>query len=160
MKNIISKVNGEILHTIFYSKDVSKKRKDVIAEDNQLQFSALELVKNHKFRPHFHIPKKIDYTETIAQEAWIIIKGSIKATHYDIDEKIINEEILNVGDVAVTLRGGHTFEVLEEDTIIYEFKTGPYLGVELDKTFINEDEKLTKEEYCAKYNIDPYLQTK
>ena len=58
MKNIISKVDGGILHTIFYSKDVSKKRKDVIAEDNQLQFSALELVKNHKFRPHFHIPKK------------------------------------------------------------------------------------------------------
>ena len=27
MKNIISKVDGEVLHTIFYSKDVSKKRK-------------------------------------------------------------------------------------------------------------------------------------
>lgn len=159
MKNITSKVDGGILHTIFYSKDVSKKRKDVIAEDNQLQFSALELVKNHKFKPHFHIPKNIDYTETIAQEAWVVIKGSIKATHYDIDENIINEEILNVGDVAITLRGGHTFEVLEEDTIIYEFKTGPYLGVELDKIFI-KDKLLTHKNYCLKNNIDPYLQTK
>ena len=32
--------------------------------------------------------------------------------------------------------GWATFEVLEKDTIIYEFKTGPYLGVELDKVFI------------------------
>lgn len=159
MKNIISKVNGEILHTIFYAKNISKKRVDVIAENHHLQFSALELIKNKKFRPHFHIPKKIDYTETTSQEAWVIIKGSIKVIHYDINSKILNEEILNAGDVAITLSGGHTFEVLEEDTILYEFKTGPYLGVELDKKFI-KDKSLTQEEYCLKNNIDPYLQTK
>ena len=62
MKNIISKVNGDILHTIFYAKDISKKRTDVIEENNSLQFSALELTQNHKFRPHYHIPKKINYT--------------------------------------------------------------------------------------------------
>ena len=44
-------------------------------------------------------------------------------------------------------------------TILYEFKTGPYLGVELDKKFI-KDKSLTQEEYCLKNNIDPYLQTK
>ena len=147
------------MKTILYAKNVSKKRTDIIAENNHLQFSALELVKNHKFRPHFHIPKKINYTETIAQEAWVIIRGSIRAIHYDINSKILNEEILNTGDVAVTLSGGHTFEVLEEDTIVYEFKTGPYLGVELDKVFI-KDKSLTQEEYCLKTNIDPYLQTK
>lgn len=159
MKNIISKVNGSILHTIFYAKDVSKKRIDVIAEKNILQFSASGLKNKQSFRPHFHIPKKIDYTETTSQEAWVIIKGSIKATHYDVDSKILNEEILNKGDVSITLLGGHTFEVLEEDTILYEFKTGPYLGVELDKVFIKE-KKLTQGECCIKNKIDPYLQTK
>tara|TARA_R110001606_G_scaffold344381_2_gene493079 strand:- start:3 stop:485 length:483 start_codon:yes stop_codon:yes gene_type:complete len=160
MKNIISKINKEVLHIIFYAKEISKKRIDVIPEDNHLQFSALELIKDQKFRPHFHIPKKIDYDETTAQEAWVIIKGSIKAIHYDVDNKIINKEILNVGDVAVTLKGGHTFEVLEEDTIVYEFKTGPYLGVELDKVFIEKKDKITTDEYCLKNNIDPYIQTK
>jgi hypothetical protein len=138
MKNIFSKISQEILHTVFYATDVSKTRTDVIAEHNQLQFSASELVSGHGFRPHFHIPKKIEYTETTAQEAWVIIRGSIKAIHYDTDNEILNEEILSAGDVSVTLQGGHTFEVLEEGTIVYEFKTGPYLGVDLDKVFIEE----------------------
>ena len=32
--------------------------------------------------------------------------------------------------------GGHTYEILEEDTIVYEYKTGPYEGQSLDKTFL------------------------
>jgi hypothetical protein len=81
MKKLVSKIDGKLLHTIFYISDVDKKRIDVIDEDNQLQFSASEIVKGKKFRPHYHIPKKIEYTEITSQEAWVIIKGSIKATY-------------------------------------------------------------------------------
>ena len=136
MKQIISKINNTILHIIFNAKEVSENRIDVIDANNNLQFSALKIEKGAKFRPHYHISKKVDISETIAQEAWVIIKGRIKITQYDLDSTILNEEILEAGDVAITLLGGHTFEVLEKDSIIYEFKTGPYLGVELDKIFI------------------------
>ena len=33
--------------------------------------------------------------------------------------------------------GGHTYEILESDTLVYEYKTGPYEGQKLDKEFIN-----------------------
>ena len=148
MKKLVSKIDGKLLHTIFYISDVVKERIDVIDGDNQLQFSASEIVKGKKFRPHYHIPKKIEYTEVTSQEAWVVVKGS----YYDINSKILSNEILNAGDVSITLQGGHTFEVLEEDTILYEFKTGPYLGVKLDKNFIKDQHQDT--------NIDPYLQTK
>ena len=46
------------------------------------------------------------------------------------------EDILKDGDCSITLYGGHTYEALEEGTLVYEFKTGPYEGQELDKRFI------------------------
>lgn len=56
---------------------------------------------------------------------------------YDIDNKtILATPILEAGDASFTLYGGHTYEILEENTIVYEYKTGPYEGQELDKRFI------------------------
>ena len=37
----------------------------------------------------------------------------------------------------MTFQGGHTYEILEEDTIVYEYKTGPYKGQANDKEFID-----------------------
>jgi hypothetical protein len=39
----------------------------------------------------------------------------------------------------MTFRGGHNYYILEEDTIVYEYKTGPYLGQDLDKEFIKDN---------------------
>ena len=55
---------------------------------------------------------------------------------YDIDDQIIAEPILKAGDASFTLYGGHTYSILEDNTIVYEYKTGPYEGQNLDKTFI------------------------
>ena len=54
----------------------------------------------------------------------------------DIDDKIIATPILEAGDASFTLEGGHTYEILEDNTIVYEYKTGPYEGQEFDKEFI------------------------
>ena len=53
------------------------------------------------------------------------------------DDTIISEPILYPGDCSMTFRGGHNYLILEDDTIVYEYKTGPYLGQEFDKEFIN-----------------------
>ena len=95
-----------------------------------------EMEKGKTFRPHKHIAKERHYFEQIAQESWVVIKGSVKCIFYDIDDSIIAEEILNQGDASFTLYGGHNYEILEDDTIVYEYKTGPYEGQKLDKTFI------------------------
>ena len=33
-----------------------------------------------------------------------------------------------------------TYEILEENTVVYEYKTGPYTGVENDKVFLEVDD--------------------
>ena len=48
---------------------------------------------------------------------------------------LLETHILNAGDSSFTLEGGHTYEILEDDTLVYEYKTGPYEGQEKDKVF-------------------------
>jgi len=66
----------------------------------------------------------------------LLLKDLSNVFFYDIDDTIIEEIILEENDLSMTFRGGHNYEILEKDTIVYEFKTGPYLGIEFDKTFI------------------------
>ena len=46
------------------------------------------------------------------------------------------EPILEQGDASFTLEGGHNYQILEDNTLVYEYKTGPYEGQKLDKVFL------------------------
>ena len=92
--------------------------------------------KGKTFLPHKHITKDRHYPEQISQESWIVAKGSVRCKLYDLDDALIAEPVLRPGDASFTLYGGHTYEILEEDTLVYEYKTGPYEGQKLDKQFI------------------------
>lgn len=137
MEKIYSKVDGRLLH-IINRLDEFEGRNEVIPENNFLQCATLKMEKDKTFPPHKHIVKDRHYPEQIAQESWVVIKGSVKCILYDIDDTIVATPILNPGDASFTLYGGHTYKILEDNTIVYEYKTGPYEGQKLDKTFINE----------------------
>jgi len=136
MEKIYSKVETDkLLHVINRLDDING-RTEVIPENNFIQCATLKMEKDKTFPPHKHITKDRHYTEQIAQESWVVIKGSVKCILFDIDDQIIATPILYSGDASFTLYGGHTYEILEEDTIVYEYKTGPYEGQSLDKTFL------------------------
>ena len=135
MKQIFSKIEpGLLLHQVFRYNQISNEREDIVPENEFLQLAILKMQKGKTFKPHKHIIK--EKTTNIAQESWIVIKGSVKCFFYDIDDTIVEEIILEENDLSMTFRGGHNYEILENDTIVYEFKTGPYLGIEFDKKFI------------------------
>ena len=136
MEKIYSKVEeGKLLHIINRLSEI-EGRTEAVPEDNFIQCATLKMEKGKTFPPHKHITKDRRYPEQIAQESWVVIKGSVKCIFYDIDDTIIATPILQAGDASFTLYGGHTYEILEDDTIVYEYKTGPYEGQKLDKTFI------------------------
>ena len=137
MEKIYSKIDGRLLHVINRLEDITG-RNDIIPEDNFIQCATLKMEKGKTFDPHKHITKDRHYPEQIAQESWVVIQGSVKCIFYDIDDTIIAEPILMSGDASFTLYGGHTYEILEDNTLVYEYKTGPYEGQKLDKTFIYE----------------------
>tara|TARA_R110000744_G_scaffold190327_2_gene309457 strand:- start:14 stop:424 length:411 start_codon:yes stop_codon:yes gene_type:complete len=136
MELIYSKIEpNKLLHVVNRLHEI-EGREDVIPGDNFLQCATLRLEKGKTFLPHKHITKDRHHPEQIAQESWLVIQGSVKCILFDIDDEIIATPILMPGDASFTLYGGHTYEALEEDTIVYEYKTGPYEGQKLDKKFI------------------------
>ena len=137
MEKIYSKVDpSKLLHLIVRKEEITPGRQDIVPEENFIQCSILNMEKGKTFRPHKHIWKE-KTRNVIAQESWIVIQGSVKCIFYDTDNNIIAEPILYPGDASFTLEGGHNYLILEEDTIVYEYKTGPYEGQSFDKTFID-----------------------
>jgi len=137
MEKIYSKTEpGKLLHIVNRLYDI-ENRNDVVPEENFIQCATLKMSKNKTFRPHKHIIKERLYKEQIAQESWVVISGRVKCKFYDLDDVLLAEPILEPGDASFTLYGGHTYEILEDDTIVYEYKTGPYEGQEMDKLFID-----------------------
>tara|TARA_A100000172_G_scaffold67905_1_gene47636 strand:+ start:128 stop:538 length:411 start_codon:yes stop_codon:yes gene_type:complete len=135
VKKLYSKIEkGKLLHMVLRKEEVQTERLNVIEDQEYLQLAAMRLQTGKTFKPHKHV---VCIKETtIAQESWVVICGKVKATLYDLDDTVLSEEVLNAGDCSVTLYGGHTYEILEDDTVVYEYKTGPYLGIESDKEFI------------------------
>ncbi len=136
MEKIYSKVEPTKLLHIVNRIHEFQDRKEVIPENNFLQCATLRMENGKTFPPHKHITKDRHYPKQIAQESWVVIKGKVKCKFYDIDNTLIAEPILEPGDASFTLYGGHTYEILEDNTLVYEYKTGPYEGQKLDKKFI------------------------
>ena len=128
---------NKLLHVVVRKEDLKPGRKDIIPEEHFIQCSHLNMEKGKTFRPHKHIFNNRT-RDVIAQESWIVIQGKVKCIFYDLDDTILVEPILNPGDASFTLEGGHNYEILEDNTLVYEYKTGPYEGQALDKTFIGE----------------------
>jgi len=136
MEKFYSKVEPDkLLHIINRLSEI-EGRTEVVPEDNFIQCATLKMHNGKTFPPHKHITKNRTYENQIAQESWVVIRGRVKCIFYDLDDTIIAEPILYPGDASYTLCGGHTYQILEDDTIVYEYKTGPYEGQKLDKTFI------------------------
>ena len=128
--------DGKLLHRVYFlDKLGTEERTDLIDSDQFIQCSFLKMNAGRTFRPHKHIWKKPSFEKTIAQESWVVIRGSVKAYYFDTNMNLLETHILKAGDVSFTLEGGHTYEILEDDTLVYEYKTGPYEGQAKDKVF-------------------------
>ncbi|MFY9311375.1 MAG: hypothetical protein WAQ28_20180 [Bacteroidia bacterium] len=136
MEKIYSKINPDVLLHLVYRLSEIEGRTNIAPDNEFLQLASIKMQKGTTFKAHKHIfHEKIT---NIAQESWLVVKGSVKCIFYDLDDSIIAEPILYPGDISMTFRGGHNYYIMEDDTIVYEYKTGPYLGIELDKTFLKE----------------------
>tara|TARA_R110000824_G_scaffold167926_2_gene344995 strand:+ start:3345 stop:3761 length:417 start_codon:yes stop_codon:yes gene_type:complete len=138
MQKIYSKIDPNLLLLVINRKgEIDIQRTDLSPAEQYMQVATKKLAKNTFFKPHKH--NHLERTTTTTQEAWVFLDGKVNAKFWDIDDGLIYETILLAGDCAVVFHGGHSFEVLEDNTILYEFKNGPYYGTEKDKTYIREN---------------------
>jgi len=123
-----------LTHKIFTASDF-EGRKNIVSPEEFLQVSAIALSENEEFKAHVHDWKECSISETVAQEAWVVIAGEIEAYLYDDLEALVGVATLKPGDCCITLHGGHKYKANSE-AVVYEFKSGPYLGDLLDKHYI------------------------
>ena len=137
MKKIYSKIRpNKLLHIVTSVDEIKSGRIDVVPEEEYLQLAILKMNKGKTFLPHKHIIK--EKITDIAQESWLVYEGKVKCTFYDLDDSILDEPIIEKGGISITLRGGHNYLIMSNNTTVLEYKTGPYLGQEFDKQFINK----------------------
>ena len=136
MKKIFSKVKKNKLLHIIFSPQKKNERINISHENEFLQFCYLNLNKDDKFLPHKHFWKKDIKKKRIVQESWLVVKGLAKVTLYDLNDKVLSTEVLKPGEISITFEGGHKLEILKNNTIIYEHKTGPYEGQKKDLVYL------------------------
>ncbi len=89
------------------------------------QLAYLQHGAGNKIAPHVHnlIMRQVLYT----QEVLFVRQGRMKVDLFDSAKEYICSRILETGDLILLCGGGHSFEMLE-DTSMIEVKQGPYAG--------------------------------
>lgn len=79
-----------------------------------------------QIQPHLHLPVLREVHGTT--ECVIVRKGSCDIDIYDHSKRLVTSRALQVGDIVLLLDGGHGFR-MHEDTVLFEVKQGPYIGI-------------------------------
>jgi hypothetical protein len=139
IKKIYSKNNPNILLNIIYFgepyAEISEKKCHEITEaEHFLQAICFDLPSGKIINPHKHNlqERKTDNTH----EAFVVFKGCVELSIYDIDNRLLEKFILNDGDCSTIINGGHSIKVIKP-TRLFEFKNGPFFGPEKDKMYFN-----------------------
>ena len=135
MLNCYSKVRpDELIFTMIKQNEISYGRKNLTPDKQFLQAGAKKTKAGEFFKPHKHLPCNKEVL--ITQEAWIILNGKAQGYFYDLNDEYLCSVELESGDCVIIYSGGHSLKILEDETILYEFKNGPYQGADKDKEFI------------------------
>jgi len=140
-QQILDPDSGLLLHEVIRPTQVTEpvlelNRVDFSEPKEFLQGALIEIPANHSFRPHVHLERERSFSNLRAQESWVVIRGEVSVDYYSDNGVLLITENLRAGDVTITFRGGHGYRTLTSDALVYEFKSGPYEGLQIDKVFI------------------------
>jgi hypothetical protein len=135
--------DGRLYAIIIRSGTDVKATEFFTPKDNSLQMGIIKHGAGYKEPPHVHREHRkviMDVQETLHIE-----KGRVKMNFYDDEGGVIDSTVLECGDVAALIEGGHAIEVLEDFTGI-KVKQGPYVSIEEDKKFLGDADSSGKGE--------------
>ena len=105
--NIYSKIQpGKVLHIINRKSEIKDGRIDFVAAHQFLQCAGIKVDAGNSYHPHRHNWYGVGGIR-IAQESWVVISGCVKVTLYDLDNSVLHVDVLEAGDITITLEGGH-----------------------------------------------------
>jgi len=127
---------GNLLVLILREGDYPEGLKFYNDDRDFIQVGTWHYQKGQKIQGHNHLV--FERISRRTQEVVYLKSGKIKAGIYDEQDNLVTTVILAKGDIIIFLAGGHDFEILEDNTQVFEVKNGPYAGVEKDKRKFHE----------------------
>ena len=135
-KSSYEQVDDLLIDELVFNYDIMKQCKEDLYDVETMRFELLsDITRDPDKEPFLQKNRLLD----IYNNAFKAVKDCYVKLGLTTQERFkMKLAILEAGDASFTLYGGHTYEILDEGTIVYEYKTGPYEGQALDKTFIKD----------------------
>jgi hypothetical protein len=126
-------VDGEVLLArLIRQNETFGEKLNFFSEPNeQIQVGIWNHEKNRILTPHIHC--EFDRNIVRTGEVLFVISGSIHCDIYSNSMELMDEFEMFQGDILISIAGGHGYKILEDDTRVFEVKTGPYFGPEIDR---------------------------
>lgn len=141
---IVHPSTGEVLHRIakgslsdFPGGNSAVMRTDLSEEAMFLQAALIQIPAEHSFRAHRHLERSRTFSNLKAQESWVVLRGEVYVSFFTNEGEFLAEEKLEAGDLSITFSGGHSYRTDGKESLVYEFKSGPYEGQTVDKVFLD-----------------------
>ena len=131
IQSVYSRVKeGRLLACFANALECGVQRVDLTPPEQFLQACVLPLERGREIKPHIHAPRDSapGPEPVITQEGWVVLRGRVRVRLFDFDRVFLQEIELTAGQLIVTFHGGHSMTSAEQDTLVVEFKNGPYLG--------------------------------
>lgn len=122
----IIETRGRALAYIVRSNWTPDKTEFLTPDTFSLQMGMIVYGKGQSITPHLHLPVVREVHGT--NEVVMVRSGSCEVDIYDDERQHLGCYNLNQGDVILLLGGGHGFR-MNEDTVLFEVKQGPYVGM-------------------------------
>ena len=133
MQIIHSILQPALVLAIHYKpEDSSLERRNLSETEDLLQIGVRILPEKFQVAPHRHLSVSNSRSGAI-QEVWILIKGTAMAKIFDLDDSVICDIQMEPGDLLTYKNGGHSLINHDAPSILYEVKSGPYLGPANDR---------------------------
>lgn len=127
----VIEADGEKL-AIYLPSSSWEKGLSFYSEDRDfVQVGTWRYDKGTRLQPHIHNELRREISQT--QEVIFVRSGRVAAYLFDDGENFVERLELGSGDTLILLKGGHGYEILEDDTYVLEVKNGPYPGAETDR---------------------------
>ena len=134
MNEEIIECNG-IIYAKIYRDSLWPENLNFYTQDKDfVQVSTWNYDKGKHLKAHKH--KIAERISNKTQEVIFIKSGSLIAFFYSEDNNLICNKIIKTGDFVIIFTGGHSYDILEDNTQVFEVKNGPYPGLDIDKELI------------------------
>ena len=119
---------NKLTHIITLESCPAGSRSNLTEDRDLMQISRIGLPEGKIVKPHRHLKKSLAFTEIDQIECWIVTRGRLKISLFDVDFTLMESLEISVGALVVTIAGGHSIDWCAPDTELIEIKMGPYIG--------------------------------